>query len=220
MKLFSWRMVLTSLTLCLATAGIAGVLPEIEDVPKIEHNTAGAEDFGAIVNPAHAPINEVIRFDPVIEMPPENATLEQLEIAYRQKLDSRQYPDAVTIARRMVDRSITGHGVDSIETAYALSDLGAALHHAGDNAEAGGGARRAHVLHDQVGGDRAGEVFDFEAVALHRRQDVDVEGVIDLVNHVGGGDGGGQIDQGRRTGAIGDANEAAADAITAVKQVE
>ena len=86
MKPCGWRMILACLLLWQATSSISGVLPEIDDIPQIEHSAAGADDFGAIVNHAivnlsNTPINEVINFDPVIEMPPEDATLEQQAVS-------------------------------------------------------------------------------------------------------------------------------------------
>lgn len=132
----SRQLFLAGLSVFLATSGGTTVLAQIADAPRMEHGVADERSFGTIVENANIPGNEAIRFDPVIEMPPGKATLEQLEIAYRQKLDSRQYADAVTIAQRMVKMAGVQHGADSIQSAYAQSDLGAALHHAGSNIEA------------------------------------------------------------------------------------
>lgn len=59
----------------------------------------------------------------------DGAELNRLFILYREALDSKAYLEADTLAKRVVELSIKLNGLDSLDSARAITNLGIAQHH-------------------------------------------------------------------------------------------
>ncbi|MDX1570626.1 MAG: tetratricopeptide repeat protein [Xanthomonadales bacterium] len=121
--------------LVFAADAAAMIFPHLDYSAHLERGRPGEESFGTLVDD---PPTQVIP-SPPLPIDYERTITPAMAAAiaaYEAHLENRDFEQAVDSARLLLDVIAEELGSDHVEYAYALSDLGAALHHAGRNEEA------------------------------------------------------------------------------------
>lgn len=131
----SFRTAFVAVGLVFSTSPGAMVFPHLDYSPHLERGRPGEESFGTLVD---EPGTEVATPPtPEIEYPRTTTPAMAAAIqAYEAHLAAGSYEEAVDSAGELLKAVEIDLGPDHIEYAYALSDLGAALYHAGQPREA------------------------------------------------------------------------------------